>query len=363
MWLSYCGPYFVYLKPIELVVNMQDFARFVGKKSRFCMDNQQNQFICNVLERVFGAQTFEKIEVVQSLWSGYGEIARYRIDSENRTVIVKSVVPPSAVNHPRGWHSNISHQRKISSYHNEQAFYRDVANRLDKQCRVPQCIEAVQEGESFGLILEDLDAAGYAQRTLSPQISKIARGLHWLARFHANTINLESSPLWPVGTYWHLGTRPDEYKTMPEGALKRFASDIDSALSSARYQCLVHGDAKVANLCFSDDFQRVSAVDFQYVGGGVGVKDVAYFLGSCLDDNGLQQHATRLLETYFDYLRNALTMQQEASATTALIKEWRGLYPLAWADFERFLLGWAPQHKKLTPYSNHMATLALQSLS
>jgi Ser/Thr protein kinase RdoA (MazF antagonist) len=59
------------------------------------------------------------------------------------------------------------------------------------------------------------------------------------------------------------------------------AAVIDQVLNNCSYQTIVHGDAKLANFCFSKE-GAVSAVDFQYVGGGCGMKDVAYFLGSCL---------------------------------------------------------------------------------
>ena len=47
----------------------------------------------------------------------------------------------------------------------------------------------------------------------------------------------------------------------------------------------------------------------------------------------------------------------------ALEAEWRSLYPVAWADFERFMLGWNPHHKKLTAYSERMTQRAIELVS
>ena len=70
---------------------------------------------------------------------------------------------------------------------------------------------------------------------------------------------------------------------MQNADLKKAAQGIDKRLQSARFQTLVHGDAKLANFCFSDVGQ-VAAVDFQYVGKGCGMKDVAYFISSCFNE-------------------------------------------------------------------------------
>ncbi|MEO0606545.1 MAG: choline kinase, partial [Myxococcota bacterium] len=109
---------------------------------------------------------------------------------------------------------------------------------------------------------------------------------------------------------------------------------------------LVHGDAKVANFCFGD--AGVAAVDFQYVGGGCGLKDVAYFLGSCLDDAALRADAESWLVHYFRRL-------DVPDVETA----WRRVWPHAWADFERFLAGWAPDHWKRTGFAAEMTADAL----
>ena len=59
---------------------------------------------------------------------------------------------------------------------------------------------------------------------------------------------------------------------------------------------LAHGDAKVANFCFTNDQHAVAAVDFQYVGGGIGTQDVIYFLGSfCSEAERMQARRTLLV--------------------------------------------------------------------
>jgi len=146
---------------------------------------------------------------------------------------------------------------------------------------------------------------------------------------------------------------------MPEGPIKQAAHRLDATLSGARHQCIVHGDAKVANFCFSEDMNTCAAVDFQYVGKGVGVRDVAYFLGSCLPEAVLEQSADALLDYYFSQLHRSVEQhlaekRRQEIDLQALEQEWRDLYPVAWVDFHRFLLGWAPEHEKLNTYSHSL---------
>ncbi len=281
-----------------------------------------------------GAAEIEIGECVQSLWSGYGEIVRIRLDGN--PAIAKHISPPEEADHPRGWNSDRSHQRKLKSYAVENCFYRDHANACPPGCRIAKPI-AVSDTL---LILEDLDAAGFSARGL-PQITPC---LQWLAAFHRAFLGTAPAGLWDIGTYWHLATRPDEFAAMPESPLKAAAPAMDAALSSAVFQTLVHGDAKLANFCFSEDGSQVAAVDFQYVGGGPGVKDLAYFLGSVLTDSQCEQEIPRHLDTYFTAL-----------ARPEVEAEWRTLFPVAWADFHRFLIGWCPGHPKMNDYGERVA--------
>ena len=269
-------------------------------------------------------------ERIQSVWSGYGELVRYELSgAEQPSVVVKHVKP--------GKGGGRSHDRKLRSYEVEQTWYLRWAQRCDEACRVARCLHAARQGGEWIFVLEDLDAAGFPRRHELPRGRRLDACLRWLAAFHATFLGERPRGLWKTGTYWHLKTRPDEHRAMARGSLRDGAAAIDARLSAARHQTVIHGDAKPANFCFSQDGAAVAAVDFQYVGGGCGVKDVAYLLTG--EDRGTVK---RGLDVYFAALRSALGDEARAVET-----EWRALYDWAWADFHRFLAGWAP-HWRVT---------------
>lgn len=101
----------------------------------------------------------------------------------------------------------------------------------------------------------------------------------------------------------------------------------------------------------------MAGVDFQYVGGGCGMKDVAYFVGSCLDEKASEKLESQILDTYFTYLQRELP-----EPIPALEAEWRSLYRVAWADFHRFLKGWSPGHWKINSYSERITQAVIKNL-
>lgn len=324
--------------------------------------------IAAALAAHLGATVVGSHEPIQTLWSGYGELFRLRLEGERApdSIIVKHVTAPVDRQHPRGWGGAVGHRRKLRSYANEHAFYTRYAARCDEGCRVPRWLGGHADAAGWLFLLEDLDAAGFPRhrrdRERGPLPERaIDACLRWLARFHATFVGVEPAGLWPVGTYWHLATRPDELAAMRCGPLRRAAAAIDDHLNTARFQTFVHGDAKLANFCFSthDD---AAAVDFQYVGGGVGMKDVVYFLGSVLDGEGLSRHESRWIDRYFHHLSHALPVRAPDVDATALEAEWRALHPMAHADFERFLDGWAPTHRKRNAYTKKVVERALASI-
>lgn len=280
---------------------------------------------------LIGATSATRAGRIQSLWSGYGEVVRYElVGAEMSSVVVKHVKP--------GEGRGRSHDRKLRSYEVEQAWYEQWAHRCGDSCRVARCYHAERSKGEWLFILEDLDAAGFRLRRNRLSRLQLDVSLRWLASFHATFLGQRPRGLWKTGTYWHLKTRPDEHRAMARGPLRDAADAIDARLRNARFLSVVHGDAKPSNFCFAADGRSVAAVDFQYVGGGCGMKDVAYFLA------GEQRDTVRRgLEVYFGALREQLHGRRGDVDMDSLESEWRVLYQWAWADFHRFMAGWEPR--------------------
>jgi hypothetical protein len=313
-----------------------------------------NPRIRELILKATGAQTAFQLEIVQRLWSGYGDIVRYGLTGGS-TVIVKHVKPRSS-------DRSVSHQRKVRSYQVETAWYGHWSGRCDADCRVPACLAFESFGDEVLIVLEDLDTAGFPKRRSFVGDDEMHACLKWLANFHATFMGEEPKGLWSTGTYWHLETRPDELQALTDIALKNAASAIDQKLCDSPYQTFVHGDAKLANFCFSDDGKHVAAVDFQYVGGGCGIRDVAYFIDSCLDGDKADRQLPQLLDVYFLALKQALKTKQKAVDVDDVERDWRALYPVAWTDFHRFLKDWSPGHWPTNSYSERLARQVIAEL-
>lgn len=316
------------------------------------------------VKKVTGTTNITNEKVIQSLWSGYGEIVRLTLDGDlKNTVILKNIDLSAASNHPRGWNTNISHERKIKSYEVETNWYQDWNTNEVSGFKTANCIGTSSVKQNQYILLEDLDASGYPGRKSDLNINEALICVKWLANYHAYYMGKKPVGLWQEGTYWHLNTRPDEWKAMDEGLLKKSANRIDEILRGCKYQTIIHGDAKVANFCFSVDAKSVAVVDFQYVGGGCGMKDLVYFMGSCLDEEECEKYEETILSKYFKELAKAMKQYHNQGNIAEIEKEWRHLYALAWTDFTRFLLGWMPTHKKLNSYSLKMKNVVLEQLN
>ena len=339
-----------------------DTAKQLGEdtselETKFAREQQEHDPTTDPITKVLqatGAQTLLSKKLVQSLWSQYGNLWKVKLGlkaDKTTNLVVKHVQWPKTNQHPRGFANSISHQRKVKSYQVETHFYENFSQRCTQKCRVPSLVKASATADGVLLIMEDLDSAGFPHRLGHVSRGQLTACLSWLAHFHAVFLNQAPVGLWTTGTYWHLATRPDELEEIRGTTIADFAPTIDATLNGAQFQTFVHGDAKIANFCFGADENSVSAVDFQYVGGGCGIKDVAYFLSSCFDEDELEQSESDFLDLYFDPLRSSVMALHPEVDVDALIAEWRSLYCVAWADFYRFLCGWSPGHWKCHGYT------------
>lgn len=309
----------------------------------------------SALMKSTNAQSVLSVEPFQELWSGYGQISRLHLDgAPYPSIIVKHVQLGGANGHPRGWNTDFGHQRKLKSYQVETKWYEHYSG--ESTARLPKCYGVEHFDEEVLILLEDLDAAGFPIRKNNLAWPAMKACIKWLAEFHASFMGSKPEGLWEEGTYWHLATRPQELEALNDEALKGAAAIIATKLKAAKFQTLVHGDAKLANFCFASEGE-VAAVDFQYVGGGCGMKDLAYFVGSCLGEEDCERYEQPILDYYFEVLREA--RPEDGRAIEA---EWRPLYPYAWADFHRFLKGWSPGHWKINSYSERICKALIKDL-
>ncbi|HHF0508420.1 TPA: phosphotransferase [Vibrio antiquarius] len=303
---------------------------------------------------------YQAVEVIQSLWGGYGELVR--VTYSTCSLIIKHVKLPKPSEHPRGWNTDRSHQRKLHSYQVEVNWYTDFSREVSTRCRVPQGLKTFQSENEWLIVMEDLAEAGFPKVITDAKLEHLRACLTWLANFHARYIGVRSDKLWHSGTYSHLATRPDELEVLQDTDLKDAAQLIDQMLSQAKFKTLVHGDAKLANFCFDREESSVAAVDFQYVGHGCAMKDVALFMSSAVKPERCAEMEVWVLDTYFAQLQQALMVYQPNLAPNEVEREWRPLFAVAWADFQRFVKGWSPDHWKINPYTEALTSRALAHL-
>lgn len=339
-----------------------------------------NDAVQSNLTAITRSQSVTKLEEIQTLWSGYGDISRYQLNNDvNKTVVVKHVKLPKlseleTIDHPRGWNTELSHHRKVKSYHVESHWYETYSQLCSDHCRIPHCYGVKSLDKEVLLVLEDLDASGFSLRKSSASYEDIEICISWLAHFHGQFIykrddvlqdisnNQKIQGLWSKGCYWHLDTRPDELTALSDVRLKDAAIKLDQLLEQCPYQTIVHGDAKLANFCFSEDGNKVAAVDFQYVGGGCGMKDLAYFIGSCLNEADCEKLSELLLNEYFLKLKEAINKRSDSINADEVERYWRPLFAVAWADFHRFMKGWSPNHWKVNRYSETITQKVLDEI-
>ena len=109
--------------------------------------------IAETVLTVTGSKTIDSSSVIQSLWSGYGQIVRLELNGgTHSSVVLKHTKLPSSSNHPRGWNTGLSHQRKVRSYQVEAHWYQHYADHCGADCEVPDCL-AVESGENETCLL------------------------------------------------------------------------------------------------------------------------------------------------------------------------------------------------------------------
>ncbi|KAL9183376.1 hypothetical protein ACHAXT_005163 [Thalassiosira profunda] len=267
------------------------------------------------------------------LWAGMGYIYQITIKNKHR-FIAKRVIPPSKNERSFG------DERKAASYLVESNFYQHLAPSLVEEGLAiprPYHVERDEQTDRVTICMSLLHGSpGYLDDDKAQAV------LRWLATLHAATwgskVDEYVNKGWvqPIGSYWHLDTRPSEHDSMPrrgwEGRLKLAARAIDERLKRDKMQCCIHGDAKDANMLFGfGEDGEVAMYDFQYCGRAPPSVDLAYFLCVAVGDTDPE---------YVRYYHEQLVNKLEASTKPPILKELEDSVALALCDFQRFMSGW-----------------------
>ncbi|CAI6229268.1 unnamed protein product [Periconia digitata] len=293
----------------------------------------------------------QSIQVLQSLWAGYGKICRITATpnspqsstSTSRTAssastpqqfqsyILKLIAPPPTSSNNEG------HIRKILSYQVEQYFYTHLAPQMPPSIPVAKALSSTHESRSGGslkmaMLLTDLKQiypiAGEKRSELTS--IQVDAALDWLSSFHGfwqprvkdfdhtslvrppleeethrkqqerlNSRNDNTTTVWLNGGYTYLATRQSEYTSLlsshdsewhepltdwiqDTSSISHYVAAVLSPPKTATshtpttpYMTLLHGDVKSENLFTTSDMKTAVMYDFQYVGLGLGVCDLA----------------------------------------------------------------------------------------
>ncbi|KAF7715125.1 Aminoglycoside phosphotransferase domain-containing protein [Penicillium ucsense] len=318
-------------------------------------------------------------------------------------LVLKLISPPANKNNSDL--NDEGHLRKMLSYEVEQTFYNDIVPLLGDDIPVAKCLASTRDmkGQKGAVELEGLLATLMVDLSLEFPVSGGKRGaltprqvhaaLDWLARFHRRSWawlpdNLTGYVLpptdeqrkrakehgcqkktthrgiWLNGGYTYLATRRREYASLADDSDSEWSdllcqSYCGSSMSAAEMTALfltpsgraiesyIHGDVKSENLFTTVAGDRVAFYDFQYVGLGLGVCDLAKLLTCSVqmtelvdsneplpDQLDMGVGEKRLLEQYY----RTLTHDQSSDfyEWDSFIRHWE----TALVDWCRFQASW-----------------------
>lgn len=214
-------------------------------------------------------------------------------------------------------------QRVAVGYRAEVGFYRELAHTVD--IRTPRCWYAAitDDDTAFTLLLEDLAPCRAGVQADGCSDGRAEAAVMNLAGLHAPRWNDES-----VLELAFLG-RPNPERaaflgqitrSATEGFVARYEADLDPGDIHTLRSCaaaieawqvagietlaLVHGDYRLDNLMFDPYGNDVVAVDWQTLAVAPALRDVAYFLGTCLDIDQRRTTERDLVARYHAELMN-----------------------------------------------------------
>ena len=202
-------------------------------------------------------------------------------------------------------------------YRSEVGFYRHVAPTVE--VATPACWYAAiaDDGAAFTLLLDDLAPATTLAMVETCTVAQAEAALRNIAGLHASRWNdpaLAELEFLLVDDDLDLGAlhvgATEQFVARYDGALDpaevdtlRRAAEATAAWTTARPEpfSVVHGDYRLANITFHPD-GPTAVVDWQTAILASPARDVAYFLGTCVDPALRRECERRLVGVYHQEL-------------------------------------------------------------
>jgi hypothetical protein len=209
-------------------------------------------------------------------------------------------------------------------YQREVSFYQHLAPSI--ATRTPRCYFAERdESDNFLLLLEDLSPSAVIDQFVGISLGTARAGLASLAGLHGPThakVDLHDAA-WLRGVSEEL--RPLYSAVLPvlfDQFIERYGSRIDDELRAivlglkdrvalfsdyaCQFPCVTHGDFRTDNLLIDacDGTVPLAVVDWQTVGVGSPLLDVAYFLTTSLTPEDCAREEFELLDYYLAKLHD-----------------------------------------------------------
>ncbi|KAG5950579.1 hypothetical protein E4U53_004815 [Claviceps sorghi] len=347
---------------------------------------------------------------LQNLWAGYGHVCAVKArrfgesramdpgpisQSEDVRLIIKIVSPPAGL-------EDEGHLRKLLSYEVEQFFYDRIAPTLGElplaKClattsnMLDKAAEAGFQGIKATLMTDlrvQYPVAGEKRGFLT--LRQVHSALRWLAAFHGSywtgaqlrrsslilppleeaewrqlRENEKRAGIWLNGGYTYLATRQNEYECLMKDESSEWSTLLCQPVPhfpatvaevAARFltprgrsiETYLHGDVKSENMYSTRSGDEVVFFDFQYVGLGLGVCDLAKLftcsvpLEMLVDSQQMPDHLAMserekaLLSLYHKHLLRDTT---GISVPTYEWDDFRRHWETALVDWCRFQASW-----------------------
>ena len=212
----------------------------------------------------------------------------------------------------------------LRMYYREVAFFHELADQVPVRVPVAYHGDVTEDMSNFVVLMEDLGSLRLVDQLVGMSLADAEIAVDRLAAWHAAwsgrgdalaergvAVSL-ADPVYPAvlplvfGEGWAKVTTEMDVAPQILDIGPRFADAIPQLLNdlASGTNTMIHGDYRADNILF-DAHGAVALLDFQLIGSGSGLYDLAYFVTQSLDIAVAREHERALFDRWIDGVRKA----------------------------------------------------------